>query len=262
MNVSTRIAEELGEKDPVPLAQIAAVVDALGDVEALGLLAQTERIEASGGMLVPDGSRKRTRGGIYFALARATLTAEQRKRIFAPGGPVGSGVANGGAPAASTNATAVTAAPADFSQRLVRLPRRDPNRPAGGPTENVKPVRVVTLESDSEPETPKGSNEADRVFMQIERMLATTDGVTRREVERRLRARFGPAVDANERAEELESSVRQWVTAVVAAKVGLQTGETAQAVFGSDSPANRQTVTRLQELSLADLIAAHDEPRR
>lgn len=76
------ISKSLGEADEGPLAQIAAVVDALGDETCLALLAETERIEKAGGMERGDGKGRRSAGGVFFYLARQKLPKEQRSAIF------------------------------------------------------------------------------------------------------------------------------------------------------------------------------------
>jgi hypothetical protein len=81
------IAEALKETDELPRSQIAKVVKVLGPEEALGLLAEVERIESDGGMLVPDGGRRRTPGGVFFHLARQRLPRPHRYSIFAPKAP-------------------------------------------------------------------------------------------------------------------------------------------------------------------------------
>jgi hypothetical protein len=76
------VAETLGERDASPREQIQAIVETLGETDTLALLARTERIENGGGMVLPDGTRRRTRGGVFFQLARKALTPEQREAIF------------------------------------------------------------------------------------------------------------------------------------------------------------------------------------
>jgi hypothetical protein len=76
------ISKSLGEADEGPLAQIQAVVDALGDETCLALLAETERIEKAGGMERGDGKGRRSAGGVFFYLARQKLPKEQRAAIF------------------------------------------------------------------------------------------------------------------------------------------------------------------------------------
>jgi hypothetical protein len=77
-----QIAEALGESDDIPRTQIAAIVKSLGAEGALALLAQTQRVEEAGGLLVPDGTRRRTPGGVFFLLAREKLTPADRAAIF------------------------------------------------------------------------------------------------------------------------------------------------------------------------------------
>jgi hypothetical protein len=79
--VST-IAKALGESDEVPLGQIAGVVRALGEAPSLKLLEETQHIESKGGMMLPDNSRKRSIGGVFFYLARQKLSQEDKLAIF------------------------------------------------------------------------------------------------------------------------------------------------------------------------------------
>jgi hypothetical protein len=76
------ISKALGEADEGPLAQIEAVIDALGDETSLSLLTETERIEKAGGMERGDGKGRRSPGGVFFYLARQKLPKEQRAAIF------------------------------------------------------------------------------------------------------------------------------------------------------------------------------------
>jgi hypothetical protein len=79
------IADTLGETERQPRGQLRAIVDALGDEAALSLLAEVQRIEADGGILLPDGSRRRTPGGVFFHLAYEQLAPEQRQAIYRRG---------------------------------------------------------------------------------------------------------------------------------------------------------------------------------
>ena len=79
--VST-IAKALGETDEVPLGQIAGVVRVLGEEQSLKLLEETRSIESKGGMMLPDNSRKRSIGGVFFFLARQKLSQEDKLAIF------------------------------------------------------------------------------------------------------------------------------------------------------------------------------------
>ena len=47
-----------------------AVVEFLGTATALELLAQTEQVQAAGGMVVPETGNFRTNGGVYYQLLR------------------------------------------------------------------------------------------------------------------------------------------------------------------------------------------------
>jgi hypothetical protein len=76
------IAKALGETDEVPMGQIRGVVAALGEAEGQKLLDETRDVESKGGMMLPDGSRRRSPGGVFFYLSRQRLSAEDKQRIF------------------------------------------------------------------------------------------------------------------------------------------------------------------------------------
>jgi len=102
------IAAHLGETERGPLGQVGRVVGRLGTDRARAFLARTQEIEVAGGLMLPDGSRRRTPGGIFFHLVRAddTLTREDRAYIFPP-----ESARNGRTKAAGTAATPATPAP-------------------------------------------------------------------------------------------------------------------------------------------------------
>jgi hypothetical protein len=64
------LASELGETKPGVLSQLHVIVKQLGCDEAQRLLEEARTVEANGGMLINDGTRRRTFGGVYFALTR------------------------------------------------------------------------------------------------------------------------------------------------------------------------------------------------
>jgi len=99
------IAAQLGETARGPLGQVGRVVGRLGADRARAFLTRAQEIEAAGGLMLPDGSRRRTPGGVFFHLVRAddTLTREDRVYIFPP--PFGR---NGRTKAAGTAATQTT----------------------------------------------------------------------------------------------------------------------------------------------------------
>jgi phosphorylated adapter RNA export protein len=68
--VEQTIAEYLGETEPEPLRLLRKVIKKLRPEQALAFLKETQEIEAQGGLLLPDGSRRRTPGGVYFYLVR------------------------------------------------------------------------------------------------------------------------------------------------------------------------------------------------
>ncbi len=80
------IAAQLGETERGPLGQVGRVVGRLGADRARTFLTRTQEIEAAGGLMLPDGSRRRTPGGVFFHLVRAddTLNREDRVSIFPP----------------------------------------------------------------------------------------------------------------------------------------------------------------------------------
>jgi hypothetical protein len=82
--IAQEIAQALGETERNATNQIAHLTRLLGAEQAQALLAETQQIEASGGMMLPDGSRRRTPGGVFFLLARKRLTKEQRIQVFGP----------------------------------------------------------------------------------------------------------------------------------------------------------------------------------
>jgi hypothetical protein len=80
--VAQQIATTLGETEPVPLMHIRRIVQTLGPDRALQLLAQAQTVEAQGGLMLPDGSRRRTPGGIFFRLVREQTTPAERSHIW------------------------------------------------------------------------------------------------------------------------------------------------------------------------------------
>jgi len=67
--VAASIAATLGETEFAPRSHIFQIVRATGRTAARELLAKTLETETNGGIMVPDGSRRRTPGGVFFYLA-------------------------------------------------------------------------------------------------------------------------------------------------------------------------------------------------
>jgi hypothetical protein len=68
-DVAAMIADTLGETEEGPRKRILSIVRAAGRTHAKELLSMTLQTEEHGGILVPDGSRRRTPGGVFFYLA-------------------------------------------------------------------------------------------------------------------------------------------------------------------------------------------------
>ena len=79
-----QIAGELGETADVAQMLIKRIVRTLGEERTRDLVRQAKLLEEQGGMLVPDGSRRRTLGGVFFKLAKEQATPEERGRIWVP----------------------------------------------------------------------------------------------------------------------------------------------------------------------------------
>lgn len=82
-----KVAKALGETESTPLNTIERLVKVVGDERVLELLAETVKVETDGGLKTNDGARRRTRGGIFFKVAKNKLTAQERWRVFTPKTP-------------------------------------------------------------------------------------------------------------------------------------------------------------------------------
>jgi hypothetical protein len=80
--VVKQIADALDETAAIPLGQIGRILEVMGEEKALALLAETGKIEAEGGMAVSSGSRQRSKGGIFFYLARQALDSKDRRYVW------------------------------------------------------------------------------------------------------------------------------------------------------------------------------------
>jgi len=78
------IAARLGETAPEPAGLIARALRLLGAERVQAIVARALEVEAAGGMLLPDGSRRRTPGGVFFYLLRTTVGQKEWYRIFRP----------------------------------------------------------------------------------------------------------------------------------------------------------------------------------
>ncbi len=175
------IAARLGETERGPLGQVGRVVGRLGVARARAFLTRTQEIEAAGGLMLPDGSRRRTPGGVFFHLVRAddTLSREDRVSIFPPQfGRNGRKKAPGAAatpatpaPAAAPRPTTSAPSPAwadDDYRRVMAALQHETGRATtvkitvigrpgapGPPVEHGQAV-AVALTSERVPDLPKG----------------------------------------------------------------------------------------------------------
>jgi hypothetical protein len=73
-SIAATIAAQLGETERIPQQTIWRTVRTLGPKRTQAFVTQALEAEANGGMLVPDGSRTRTLGGIFFYLVRTQIS--------------------------------------------------------------------------------------------------------------------------------------------------------------------------------------------
>lgn len=72
------IAERLGEREPQALGLIRRILYELGPEETQRFVEQAHELDAQGGMLTEDGSRRRTLGGSFFYLVKQHLREQGR----------------------------------------------------------------------------------------------------------------------------------------------------------------------------------------
>ncbi|MBZ0303604.1 MAG: hypothetical protein K8J31_27945, partial [Anaerolineae bacterium] len=82
--VAAEIADHLGEKQHGPRKLVREVVERCGIGFARDVLKDTEEVMALGGMLTASADRLRTKGGVFFYLARGRMTDDVRHAIFPP----------------------------------------------------------------------------------------------------------------------------------------------------------------------------------
>jgi hypothetical protein len=80
--VTQEIARHLNETMDGPVRQIRMVVTHMGVEFAREMLRETLAVEATGGMLTADQTRRRTPGGVFFYLAKGKMPREAREIIF------------------------------------------------------------------------------------------------------------------------------------------------------------------------------------
>jgi len=84
--VTGLIAEQLGESKSFVRGQIKAILIACGIEQSLAWLVEAQEIESHGGLMVENGLRRRTPGGVFFWVARSQMPEDLRNQIFVPYG--------------------------------------------------------------------------------------------------------------------------------------------------------------------------------
>jgi hypothetical protein len=80
--VVTQIAQALGETKPMARGQIKRIVQTIGEERALAILQQALDVEQQGGLMLPDGSRRHTQGGVFFRLVKEQSSQTERNQIW------------------------------------------------------------------------------------------------------------------------------------------------------------------------------------
>lgn len=78
-----KIGRVLGETEPGPIHSIVDIIHICGLRFTLRMVKQTLDIEAAGGVMLEDGSRRRTTGGVFFHLTRRYLSPALHEYLFA-----------------------------------------------------------------------------------------------------------------------------------------------------------------------------------
>jgi len=76
------IAAQFGETEDEPKRLIKRALRTLGEERVRAFVAQALDVEATGGLLLPDGSRRRTPGGVLFHLMRTGIDKKASRKIF------------------------------------------------------------------------------------------------------------------------------------------------------------------------------------
>jgi len=82
--VAAMIADTLGETEEDARKNILHIIRYVGRTHAKELLSLTLQTEEHGGLLVPDGSRRRTPGGVFFYLAYTVGKTKNGKPLKRP----------------------------------------------------------------------------------------------------------------------------------------------------------------------------------
>jgi len=80
--IAAGMARQLNETDPAAIGQIERIVERLGAKAVQAFLQETLEIEAQGGIMLCDGSRRRTPGGAFFYLVKGRISRRDRAAIW------------------------------------------------------------------------------------------------------------------------------------------------------------------------------------
>ena len=81
-SLAEELAEELNETKPQPKRQIELLLEHMGEEFVRTKIEEAKKVEADGGMMVDDGSRRRTLGGVFFYVAKLDVPIDRRLLIF------------------------------------------------------------------------------------------------------------------------------------------------------------------------------------
>lgn len=89
--LATQFGAALGETAANPVEQIGQLIEECGLPFVEKIMAETEATEAAGGLLTHDRKRRRSKGGVFFFLAKGQMDAGSRAKIFPNFGKGGDG---------------------------------------------------------------------------------------------------------------------------------------------------------------------------
>ncbi|NWF69167.1 MAG: hypothetical protein HXY40_08775 [Chloroflexi bacterium] len=81
-NLGREMARKLNERHPRTRELLIRIVEQVGYDQTNAVLKKALRLEAEGGLMVEDGSRRRTPGGVFFYLLKAEIGIERFREIL------------------------------------------------------------------------------------------------------------------------------------------------------------------------------------
>lgn len=80
--LAQQFGEALGEKHGQPVQQIILLIEKCGLQFVEKIMAETEATESAGGLLTQDSKRRRTKGGVFFYLAKGQMDPQYLTEVF------------------------------------------------------------------------------------------------------------------------------------------------------------------------------------